>query len=632
MIAQIRKIARSFASKLLMVALIMAFGVWGVGDMLRSSDHNASVATVGEASISVIDFQRDLYRENERLRSVLGKQFTPEIAKQFGVEQRVLQRMVDNQLLIQEARALGIRISDADVVKDIRTNPAFQDDNGKFSKERFGAVLKNLGYTEKGFVQKTRDDMALKLLVSTIVDSIVPPANVASVLLAAREEQRSIELYTISPELVKNIASPSEEQLKEYYNTHSAEFSRPEYRQINYVELGGNEPKAKSVPSEKDIAAYYGEHAADFKRPERRKLTQLIFGNEESAKKAYAEIMAGNSLEQVGKSSNILNPDNLNVGLVDESGIPSDAAGKVFALKKGEVSAPIKSPFGWHVFQIKEVVPAAVAPLAEVRTQIIKELEQKAMDGSVSEKSNKLEDLIAGGSNLAEAAKELGLKVVSLPAVERNGRTESGEVEKTFAKQPKLLEAAFKTDEKTESSLIAGSGGESFILRVEKVVPEQLLPFDKVKDRLISGWLAEEKAKQLAEIASKVAADFSDDKNRAKAIAAFSLTSRLLTVSRAKDSAKNLPANMVVDVFDVPVGGATRTFITPDGGYVIAVVRNIITAKIDSASGKNSEALADLKKQYEMNVRDEVIDEYLRHLGKKYKISVNMKAIRGKSE
>ena len=112
MITKIRSIAKGIGSKILMGLLVLTFGVWGVGDMLRRGGSSVSVASVGDASIPVQEYAQGVYRETEKLKSIFGDKFTPEMAKNFGTPQRVLQQLIDKQLLIQEARAIGLRIGE----------------------------------------------------------------------------------------------------------------------------------------------------------------------------------------------------------------------------------------------------------------------------------------------------------------------------------------------------------------------------------------------------------------------------------------------------------------------------------------------------------------------------------------
>lgn len=634
MITKIRSVAKGIGSKILMGLLVLIFGVWGVGDMLRRGGSSVSVASVGDASISVQEYAQGVYRETEKLKNIFGDKFTPEMAKKFGTSQRVLQQLIDKQLLIQEARAMGLRVSDADVVRNIHTTPAFQDDKGNFSKPQFENMLKATGQSEKEFVQKMRDDMAVNLLVAVLTQSITPPKNAANTLLAARGEERNIELYTFSSALVKTPNSPTDEQLKTYYDANSAEFATPEYRKISFVEITeADSKKSITQPTDKEIEAAYLERSDEFQKPERRKVEQLLFGNEETAKKAHTDIISGKSLEDVGKATHILNPTNISLGLVEKNGIPEGAAEQVFAIKKGEITAPIKSAFGWHIFRVSDILPAATQQLAEVRPQIIKDLEVRAGETALTKLSNNLEDAIASGSNLAEAAKELGLKTVSLPPIDKSGRLASGELEKSLPAANKFLETIFNTDAQTESPLIAGKGGVSYILRVESVTLKNLQAFSDIKTKLIAGWTAQEKNKQLADIAKKIADEFASQGGREKAIKTYALsTPEHFAVSRSKESTNKLPAPLIMDIFAKSMGGASEAFLLPSGSYAIAVISGIIPAKLDEKNPKIEAELVDINKQYTATVQNEITDEYLRSLAKKYKISVNTAAMNAKSE
>jgi len=624
---------RSIGSKILLALLIAAFGVWGIADIFTGKSGNTTVASVEGEHISLQEYQRGVYRETEKLQAMLGKQFTPEIAKSFGIEPRVLQNLIDNRLLVLESKSLGLRVSDADVVRSIRTSPNFQDESGNFSKARFEGMLKATGQSEKDFIQKMREDMAVKLLITTITDSISPPENASKILLSAREEARTVELYTISPALIKAPPAPNDAQLKEFYDANAKDFTTPEYRKISYVTISENSLKKPAEPSAEAIEEEYKNRTDEFKKPERRKVSQLLFGNEDSAKKASLEIKAGKTLEEVGKTAHILNPNNISLGLLEKANVPTDAAEQVFALKSGEITQPIKSAFGWHIFRVSEILPAAIQPLAEVRAQIVSDLQKTETENALTKLSNQLEDAIASGSALSEAAKEFGLKTISLPAIDKAGHLANGEIAKEIPASDKFLEIAFKTDEKTESQLIAGKAGISYILRVENVALEHLQAFANVKTKLITDWLKQEKEKQLASTAQKIAGQFANSTEREKAIKTYSLPApNSITISRSKDATGKLPAPMMMDVFAKKIGSASDAFILPSGDYAIAVVKNISPAKLDDKNPQTASELADIKKQYNVSVQNEIVDEYLKNLAHKYKISVNLPALQTKNE
>jgi len=624
---------RSIGSKILLALLIITFGVWGIADIFTGRGGNATVASVGGEHITSEEYQRGVYRETEKLRAMLGKQFTPEMAKNFGIEPRVLQNLIDNRLLVLESKSMGLRVSDADVVRNIRTSQNFQDESGNFSKAQFEGMLKATGQTEKEFIQKMREDMAVKLLITTIIDNISPPENASATLLAARGEERTVDLYTISPALIKAPLAPSDTQLKEFYDVNAKDYTISEYRKISYVTISENSARKPAEPSEAAIESAYKDRAEEFKKPERRRVSQLLFGNEDSAKKAYAEIKGGKTLEEVGKSAHILNPTNISLGLLEKANVPTDAAEQVFAIKSGEITTPIKSAFGWHIFQVSEVLPAATQPLAEVKAQIVSDLQKIEAENALTKLSNQLEDAIASGASLADAAKEFGLKITSLPAIDKAGHLASGELAKEIPVSDKFLETAFKTDEKTESPLIAGKAGFSYILRVESIAPEHLQAFSEVKEKLTQAWTNQEKEKQLTSTAQKIAAEFANASAREKSIKTYGLpVPSSVTVSRSKDAVSKLPAPMIMDIFAKNIGGSTGAFVLPSGDFAIAVIKNITPAKLDEKNPKTASELADIKKQYNASVQNEIVDEYLKHLAHKYKISVNLPALQIKNE
>lgn len=641
MLKKFRTIARSLASKILMGLLILTFAVWGIEDMVRSSGGNVSVATVGDLKISQIEFQRALYYETERMRKILGKQFSPEIVKYLGLEQKALQRLVDNRLLVLESKKLGIRVSDAEVANNIRTNPIFIDDKGKFNRKYLEATLRANGQVERDYVEQIREDTAVKLLLETISSVATVPENAPPVLLAARDERRNVDIYSIPTSLIKSVATPSEEQLKKYYDSHSDKFTAPEYRIISYIAFTADDAKKSSRFSHgsdhrvlgKDIETLYHERIDEFKKPEQRNVERLIFANEADASKAYDAIKNGKSFEQIGKEFTILNPKAISLGVVDKSGIIEAAADKVFSLNILAVSEPINSPFGWHIFRVLEIIPATVKPLDEVRPFLEKELEQKDNEQILIDFSNSLEDSIAGGSTLAEVAKEFNIKIVTLPPVDKSGAVAGGAKEATIPSEESFLEVAFKTEEKTESPIITGKNSVNYIIRIDSIAPAHVIEFEKIKPKVIAEWTTEEKRKQLSELSKKITVGLATPSTRADTIKTYSLPYPTSLVMSQKDDKYNdkhkeqkLPPSMVKAIFALPSSSATTAFALYEyggDGYAIAVVKEIIPVKHDEKDSGYTSTLSDIRKEYSNSAQNEIIEQYMRLLAAKYPVSIN---------
>lgn len=646
MLTKFSSFASSFASKILVGLLVLAFGVWGIEDMLRHPDSTVIVATVGDIKIPYSTYQKTLNNETDRMREMLGGRATPEDLKNLALGPEVLKHMIDEQLLVLEAKSIGLKVSDEDVANNIRKNPALFDDKGQFSKKNFEFLLRQNGMTEKMYIEKTRENMAVNLLLSSVVSLASVPENAAKTLLASREEKRAVDVYAIPASLITSIPAPTKEQLAEYYNSHIDEFTAPEYRTLSYVMITPENAKAAmksagATEADKDIETAYHERIDEFKKPERRKVEQLLFSTEDAARKALEAIKSGKSFEQIGKEANVLNQKAISLGLVEKSNIIEAAADKVFSLAVGAVSEPIKSSFGWHLFRVTEIIPPTTQPLEEVRDQLEKDLDSEANDNAMSDFSNKIEDSIAGGSTLAEVAKEFNLKVVTLPPLDKNGKTEDGSAIKDLPKDAKFLDTAFKTDEKTESALISANDGNKFIVRVEKIAPQHVLTQDEVKTQLLDSWTKREKKKQLEQLAAKISAEFTaakspaDIENIAKK---YSLSAPMsLTVSQKNDAGEQppsipLPERMLKDIFSRQIGKASAAYPQAGGGYSIAVVKNIIAADANDKDPKYSAKLASIETELKNDMKGEIVEQYIDYLAKKYRVSINSAALQIKGE
>ena len=626
MLNELRSGAGNFAAKLLLAFLVLSFAIWGIGDMVRHPGGNQWVAKIGSQSISVENFQRAYQREVDNVRRSLGDNFSPEMVKNLNVRQRVLQRLINRNLLKQESDALGLIPGDADIVRRIRSNPQFQDSKGNFDKSIFEANLRNSGLTEQGYVDQMRQELATTLIVESITGAAVAPDFAARTLYDAIEEQRVATLYTLSPSLVANVAHPSREQVAAYYNDHKREFSAPEYRTLSYVTVNADDVRKKATVSEADLQAAYKERAEEFRRPERRETEQLLFSNEDKAKAAYGLLQKGTPFAEVAKSSDILNKKATSLGSVSRDSILESAADAVFSLKEGEVTQPVQSAFGWHIFHVTAIHPPQVPPFAEVRAQLEKDLAQHAADEALTSFTNKLEDTLAGGGTLQEVAKEFHLKLASLGPVTESGIGPDGKPAKNLPALDKFLDTAFKTEEKTESSLIPTRGGVYYVVRVESVTPEHARPLDEVYTAAVLSWQKAEREKKLLEAVKEISPKLSDSATRADTIARYRLqgvvTGALKRSSRTANGI-DLPPELVADIFAHPPGKSTGAYPLANGNYIIAVVKDIVPAPAPGSDARLRMRVADVHKNLENTLQGELLQQYLTYLAKKYPVRVN---------
>lgn len=627
MLDQFRSLAGSLPAKILLGFLVLSFGVWGVGDMLRGGGRNIAVATVGGTSITAGEFLQALHNETENIRRMLGDQYSPELVRSLHLPQQVLRKLVNQELITLESRSLGLVPADDDIVRHIRDNPAFQDGKGNFDKAAFEAMLRASGLSEKAYVDQLRRNMSAGILISTL-NSAAPVSDTAvRTLYDIQEEQRAAAVYTIMPSLVAEVPPPTAAQLQAYYDAHPNEFTAPEYRTLSYVTLSPADVQV--TVSEDDVRAAYKERADEFRRPERRTVEQLLYSSEDKARAAEALLKSGKSFAEVAGETDIANKKAVMLGKVTHDAILPKAADAVFSLPAGGHTDPIASPFGWHIFGVTAIELPSVAPFEEVRPQLEKDLKARGAAEAQDKLANKLEDTLAGGATLKEATAELKLKLTTLGPVSRQGLSPDGSKLKDLPDLDKFLDTAFKTDDKTESSLVTAKGGMYYMLRVESVIPEHVRKLDEMKGLAIASWQNEERNKNLAQLAQDIARDFSDPAKRADAIAKYDLRPVTDIIKRNGPEAGKLglPPELVDDIFRRKMQESTAAYRQGSGNYLIAVVSNILPAPPPEKDAKSQGILADIRSQLQESAQNELLEQYTRYLAAKYGVSVNNAAL-----
>lgn len=633
MLDSFRSLLDHLVIKILLGVLILSFGVWGIGDMLRTTGRNQPVAMVGGASISPADFQNELKQETAQIRGMLGAQATPEMIQQLNLPAHALQKLVNQKLIGLESEALGLVPSDADVAKRIRENEQFHDDKGQFSKQRFEAVLNNSHMSEKNYVARLREDMASALLQDAL-SSAVPTSGVALdraalTLYDVRQEQRSASFYTLTTALVANVAQPDAKQVEAWYKANGTQFTAPEYRNVSYITLTAADAQKQVTVTDDELRAAYKERIEEFKHPERRSVEQLLYTSEEDANKATAMLKTGKSFAQVAEATDAVNKASLSLGKVTSANMMEGTGEAVFALPLNGVTPPIKTPFGFNIFHVTAIDAPSTDTFEQAKPALEKDAKQHAAEEALNSYTNKLQDALAGGSTLQEVARDFKLPLHTVGTVDHQGLSPDGAKNKDVPELDKLLETAFKTEEKTESNLIAAKGGVSYILRVESVKPEQLRPLDSVKAQVVSGWQKEQREKQLGEMAQEIAKKFKGA-TRAAVIAQYGLQPTVTaTVKHTSQTAGvlALPPGLITDLFERKSGDSTQAYPMPNGGYMVAVLDSVITAPSPNSDAKLKTALADSKNDVTRDIRTELSEEYIRYLITKYGVSVNDAAV-----
>lgn len=504
MLETLRRGATSkIAAVVLFIPLIIAFAFWGIGPEWRGAG-GTYLAKIGSQHIYPEEFQRAYQNEIEMISQQAGRRITPEQARYFGLDQRVLSRLAGTAALDQEVQHLGMTISNQTIAEEIKADPAFAELNGKFSKERFDAIMRQNGLNEATYVAMRKRDEVREQLTDSLLTGITPAKTIVDLLHKYREETRVIEHVTLDTAKVVKVAEPDEAKLKEYYEANKKQFVAAEYRKLAVLMLTADAVKSKIAITDQEISDYYEANKERFNIPEARHILQMSFPDKAAAEKAVPELQKAKNFVEAAVKLGAKDSD-LDLGtLTKKQMIDAKIADAVFALKKDEVSGVIAGTFATVVVKVTEVVPGKQKTLAEVTAEIRDALQTQRAAREIQALSGQVEDERSAGKPLAEAAQKLGLPYKEIAAVARNGQGPDGKPALDGSDVQQIVAAAFAGTIGLDADPVDLSDGGSAWISVLGITPEKERPLDDVKADVKTAWTEAESRRELAAVAAKL--------------------------------------------------------------------------------------------------------------------------------
>jgi len=505
MLDVLRKGAQTWVAKLLLMILVISFGVWGIsGSLLSNFGGGNAVIKVGDVKVEPNEFRLAYERALAMMSQQFGTRLTSEQARALGIEGRVYSQLAAGAALDQLADNMNLGLSEDQLAQFIASDETFHDASGNFDRDTFNAVLRNAGMSEKDYVM-SRSRMATR---SQIIDAVgggfKPPVTLVNALLEYQNQKRDISYLLITKDQVEPIKPPSDDVLKAYFEKNKAAYAAPEYRNIAYATLTPKDIADPSSVSDEEARAYYDAHKNLYGTPEQRTIDQLVFPDQQAAEAAAEKLKSGTSFGELVAAQG-KNASDVRLGTYTKDGLPEvNLAEAAFAVKDaGGTTDVIQGSFGPVILRVAEIKPASVKPFEEVANQIKQELAVQKAGDRLLDVHDAYEDARAGGATLQEAAKQQGLPVTVVDAVDRNGQTPEGKALDKLPESGGLLKAAFEGDPGVEiPSLNLGSEGYLWV-EVLDVMPAHDRPLEEVRDKVVADWTAE----QLRAVIEKKAAD-----------------------------------------------------------------------------------------------------------------------------
>jgi peptidyl-prolyl cis-trans isomerase D len=591
MLQEIRERAQGWFAWAIVILISIPFALWGIQEYVGFGQVPV-IATVNGQEIT----ERDLDIAVHRQRPDSGEAVDPEVG-QAQRRQAVLDGMIREALLVQAAEAMKMRAGDAAVVATIHSVPAFQRD-GRFDVPVYQQTLRQQGMAEAAFEQQLRRLLVTDQLVEGIRGSaFVTPSELRD-SLRLTEQQRDVGYFVLRRADFAGSATPTDDEVKAYYERHRDAFMTPERVQVEYLELDAARLAAEVRPDEEAIKGYYEQHRDELVQRPQRRARHILFAAaddkpaevEAKAKAALDRLRQG---EDFGALAKELSDDpgsaaqGGDLGWFERGVMVKEFEDVAFSLPAGEVSQPVRSPFGLHLIEVTEIRESEQPSLEAVRERVLQALQRAEAEKLYYDQVERLSDLTyENAGSLEPAADALALKPQATDWFGRDGGL-------GVLASPKVVAAAFSEEvlgERRNSDPIELGPEHAVVLRVRAHEAARLRPLDEIRAE-VSARLIEEKAAAAARAraAELVAQARAGEALDALAKGAGSSYERVARLGRRPAGVAPAVAQAAFGLPRVPAGGAPAFTLVDIGNGDVAVVGLF---GVEELAGTPSEAQA----------------------------------------
>ncbi len=577
MLEAMRRGAQGWVAKVLFAILILSFAVWGIADVFTGGSRT-SLAKVGDTEITPDDFQRAFQSELNAISQQAGRRITAEQARAFGLDDRVMQRLVGGAAIDSHVNELNLALSDEALIEGMKTDPSFFGTDGKYSRSAVESIMNQLNLSERGFLHLRRKEELRQQLTGAMIAGITPPAPLIEAIHAWREEKRTIGYVRIDPDKAGQIAAADDAKLKETYEANKASFVTPELRKLAVLILSMDAVKAAVPVSDEEIKAAYEQEKAIYDTPEKRRIQQIAFKDKATAEAAKKAIAGGKSFVDAAKEAGAKESD-IDLGVLTRSQIiDPKIADAAFALAKDAVSEPVEGRFATVLVRVTAIEPGATKTLDDVKVQVRDKLASEKARLEVHKLHDEVDDGRSGGKTLQQIGEALKLRFVDIAETDKTNKTTAGKPALEAADAEPIIAAGFDAQVGVEREAVELADGSYAWVDALAVTPPQQKPLDAVKDEVAKLYQKTERQRLIRALADKLVARLRNGETlTAIAGDAGGKVETTAPVTR-NTTPQGLARGAIAQAFALPKGGAGSTDSPDQTSRTVFVVEDVIKA------------------------------------------------------
>ena len=593
----------------LMAVLVLSFAVWGIGDIFRGGTAT-TVATVGDTQINVQAFQTAYNREVQNLGRMVGRGLTPDQARQFGIDQRVLNQLVTEATLDERGRQLGLGIDDDTIRTRIVSTPQFRGPTGQFDRTAFQEVLRQNGYNEQTYIDLERRLAVRQQIAGAVSDKLGTPQVLIDAMTRFQNETRQAQYVVIGAAQAGEVPAPDAATLQAYFDANKAAFRAPEFRKLVVLTLSPQEQIGfQQVPD-----AQLDEEVARLRETsERRAIQQLTFPTPEEAEAAARKLKEGLSFEDLAKERNVT-PADLSLGNLSRAQIADPAVrDAAFALAAGAVSEPVRGRFGTVLLKVTAIEPFNEG---QAREQARMTIATTMARNAVNDLHDRIEKERSSGLPLADIAAKVGVSVTTVDAIDVQGRDPS-EVQLNLPGASEFLPAAFRAEVGLENEPVNNRQSGLWVwYEVAAITPARDRTLDEVRAQVEARWREDEVKVRIGKAADVMATALREGKTLAELAQPLNLEVKTTPALKRTATDGVWGASTVQMLFATAKGQAANAP-AADGIDRVVFVTTEIALPADATLDQRT------RDQLSQSIEDDVLAQYIARLQRDFGTTVN---------
>ncbi len=629
MLTSIREKATGWIAWAIVILITIPFALWGVNSYFTGG-MNVNVAEFDGEEIDYETYQRALYSERERVRQIYGSNASAELLSGEILGRQVVNRLVNDTLLVRAAHEQGYRISDEQLAQAIRVAPGFQTEDG-FSRELYERVLRFSGFSPTEFEAVQRNNAATQQLQTGFIESSLPIEAMVEDALELLHQRRVGEYVIVEAAAYLADIQVTDAQIMAEYESNENLYIDDEAVKVEYLELSIDDFASNYTPTEQTLREIYDSQAQQYREEERRSVSHILLEGEaednttaiEEAQSLVARLRGGEDFAglaaeysaDVGSAS-----QGGSLGWINRGATVPAFESVAFSLAENEISDPVESEFGVHIIRVDQIQAERFKSFEEVRAALTQQAIQTQAESEMFELAEEVRNIaFEQPDSLDPAGDLLGQSVQVSDWFSRAGGT--GIAASVSVRQAAFDEAVLHDG--FNSDVVSLDDGRHVVLRKLDYRPAAPLSLDLVKDEITEKLLAAKGAEQAQQFGESLIEQLNNGADWNETINNHGLTPASISV-RTGDDGDRESAEVAAYVYawEKPANGGIVYGSGPisNGRYAVFSISGVVAGDLATATDQERDELRNIMQlRYGLGL----FESYLVQLRSDVEVSVN---------